>query len=100
MVPYKSRRNYDKAFKLEVLKMIEESNKTIKSIAAELGIHPGVIYRWRMQFRENDIEAFPGKGHQPPEDEEIRRLKKELADVKEERDILKKAVAFFAKHPE
>ena len=100
MAPYQRRKKYDKAFKLEVLKMIQQSDRTIKSIAQELGIHPGVISRWRKQFREQENEAFPGKGHQTPEDEEIRRLKKELADVKEERDILKKAVAFFAKHPE
>ena len=100
MAPYKQRRRYDKAFKLEVLKMIQHSDRTIQSIAQELGIHPGVISRWRRQFRDQENDAFPGKGHQTPEDEEVRRLKKELADVKEERDILKKAVAFFAKHPE
>jgi transposase len=100
MAPYKQKRRYDKAFKLEVLRMIQQSDRTITSIAQELGIHPGVISRWRRQLREQEIDAFPGKGHQTPEDEEIRRLKKELADVKEERDILKKAVAFFAKHPE
>ena len=100
MAPYKTRRKFDKAYKLEVLRMIQQSDRTIQSIARELGIHPGVISRWRRQFREQENDAFPGKGHQIPEDEEIRRLKKQLADVKEERDILKKAVAFFAKHPE
>jgi transposase len=100
MAPYKTRRKFDRAFKLEVLKLIQKSNRTIQSIAQELGIHPGVISRWRRQFREQENDAFPGKGHQTPEEEEIRRLKKELADVKEERDILKKAVAFFAKHPD
>jgi len=100
MAPYKSRKKYDKAFKLEVLQMIQQSDRTLKSVAQELGIHPGIISRWRRQFREQDNEAFPGKGHQTLQDEEIRRLKKELADVKEERNILKKAVAFFAKSPE
>jgi transposase len=100
MAPYKSRRRFDKAFKLEVMKTIQQSDKTIKTISQELGIHPGVISRWRRQFREEENNAFPGKGHQTPEAEEIRRLKKELEDVKEERDILKKAVAFFAKNPE
>ena len=100
MAPYKRRQKYDKAFKLEVLEMIQHSDRTIKSVAQELGIHPGIISRWRRQFREHEDDAFPGKGYQTPEDEEIRRLKKELADVKEERDILKKAVAFFAKRPE
>ena len=100
MAPFKKKRKFDKEFKLEVLKMTQQSNKTIKSIAQELDIHPGVISRWRREFREQENDAFPGKGHQTTEEEEIRRLKKELADVKEERDILKKAVAFFAKHPE
>ena len=100
MASYKSRQKYDKAFKLEVLQMIQQSDRTLKSVAQELGIHPGIISRWRRQFREQVNEAFPGKGHQTPQDEEIRRLKKELADVKEERNILKKAVAFFAKSPE
>ena len=100
MSAYKKRNSYDKAFKLEVLEMVENSGKTIKTIAQELGIHPGVISRWRRQVRAEQEHAFPGKGHQTPEEDEIKRLKRKLADTEEERDILKKAVAFFAKHPE
>jgi transposase len=100
MTHYRKRRKYDKAYKLEVLQMIEQSNRTITTIAKELGIHPSMICRWRKEFREQEEAAFPGKGNQTPAEGELSRLRKELADVTEERDILKKAVAFFAKHPE
>jgi transposase len=56
-----------------------------------------VIYRWIKQYREDPENAFPGKGKLKPEDEELRRLRRELADVKEERDILKKVVNIFSK---
>ena len=100
MAHYKKRRKYDKAYKLEVLQMVEQSDRTIASIAKELGIHHGMICRWRREFRKQEEGAFPGKGNQTPAEEELSRLHKELNDVKEERDILKKAVAFFAKHPD
>ena len=100
MVAFKGRRTYDREFKLEVLQMVQQDGRTIKSVAEELGIHPGVISRWRKEFHGDERDAFVGSGHQRTQDEEIRRLKRRLADVTEERDILKKAVAFFAKHPE
>ena len=100
MVAYKGHRTYDSEFKLEVLQMIQQDGRTIKSVAEELGIHPGVISRWRRKFHSTGQDAFPGTGHQTPQEEDLRRLRKKLADVTEERDILKKAVAFFAKHSE
>jgi len=100
MTPYRQHRRYDKAFKLEVLQRIEQSDRTLASIAEELGINPGLISRWRRKFKSQENEASSGNGHATPDSEEIRRLKKKLADLQEERDILKKAVAFFAKHPE
>lgn len=100
MVAYKGRRTYDQEFKLEVLQMIQQDGRTIKSVAEDLGIHPGVISRWRREFHTDQQDAFPGTGHQTPQEEDIRRLRRKLADVTEERDILKKAVAFFAKHSE
>ena len=80
--------------------MIHKNNRPIRSIAKELGIHPGIISRWRKELRTNEEDAFPGKGNQKRKEAEIRRLKRELSDIKEERDILKKAAAFFVKHPE
>jgi transposase len=100
MAAFKRHRTYDREFKLQVLEMVQQDGRTIKSVAEELGIHPGVISRWRKEFHTDGQDGFVGSGHQRDQDEEMRRLKKRLADVTEERDILKKAVAFFTKHPE
>jgi len=62
-----------------------------------LGINENLIYRWIKQYKEDPRDSFPGKGRLKPEDEEFRQLKKELQDVKEERDILKKVVGIFSK---
>ena len=100
MVAFKGRRTYDREFKLQVLQMVQQDGRTIKAVAEELGIHPGLISRWRKEFHADEQDAFVGSGHQHAQNEELRRLKKKLADVTEERDILKKAVAFFTQHPE
>jgi transposase len=57
------------------------------------------LRRWRQEYDEDILHAFPGMGHLKPHEEEMRRLKRELEDIKEERDILKKALAIFSKHP-
>lgn len=62
-----------------------------------MDIEPGDIYRWIREFNRDPEDSFPGKGKLKPDDEEFRRLKRQLADVTEERDILKKAVAIFSK---
>lgn len=100
MASYKKRRNYDRQFKQEAVRMVQEQGRTVKSVAEDLGIHPGVLSRWRRQFAKYREGAFPGKGHLSPQEEEIARLKRRVADLEEERDILKKAMAFFAKRPE
>jgi transposase len=91
----KSRRKFDKQFKIDAVKLLERSGKTITEIADDLGIESYALSRWRQDFAKNKEKAFPGEGN--PRDEELFRLKKELADVTMERDILKKAVAIFSK---
>ena len=66
-------------------------------IAERLELHPNVLYRWRAQILKDGEEVFPGHGKLLESDEEMRRLRRELARVREERDVLKKAIAFFAK---
>lgn len=100
MSEYKPRKQHDREFKLEAVRLITDRGRTIKSVAEDLGIHPNMLSRWRRQFIKEQGDAFPGKGHLTPQEEEIRQLKKKLADVKEERDILKKAMAVFSRHPE
>ncbi len=91
------RRRFDKQFKLDALRMVEESDRSVASIARDLGVHPNVLYRWREQFLVDHDHAFPGKGKLKPEDEELRRLRRENETLKEERDILKKALAVFSR---
>ena len=91
------RRRYDRQFKLDALRMIEETDRSIASIARDLGIHPNVLYKWREQLLADGGHAFPGKGKLRPEDEELHRLRREVENLKEERDILKKALAVFSR---
>ena len=91
------RQRFDKQFKLDALRMIQDSDRPLAEIARELGVHPNVLYRWRNQLLADPDQAFPGKGKLKPEDEELRRLRRELDIVKEERDILKKALAVFSR---
>ena len=95
MVP-KARR-YDKQFKMDAIRMVLDSERSVAEIARELGLHPNLLYRWRDQFLADPDHSFPGKGKLKPEEEELRRVRRELDVVKEERDILKKALAVFSR---
>ena len=94
-----SRRKYDREFKLEAVRLVTQGGRPVSEVARDLGIHENLLYNWRRKYLDDTVHAFPGKGHLKPADEEMRRLKKELTDVKEERDILKKALAIFSKRP-
>lgn len=92
-----SRRSYTKEFKLRTLQMIEESRKSTAQVAKELGISNNLIYAWRQKERDKEEDAFINETQLTAEQQEIKRLKAENARLKEEREILKKATAFFAK---
>ena len=92
------RQRYDKQFKLDALRTVQESDRSVASIARDLGVHANVLYRWREQLLADPDHAFPGKGKLKPEDEELRKLRRENEILKEERDILKKALAVFSRH--
>lgn len=91
----KSRRKFDKQFKIDTVRLWESSDKTAKEISEDLGIGPDLVSRWRRELSENKEQAFSGEGI--PRDKELHQLRKELAEVTMERDILKKAVAIFSK---
>ena len=93
------RRKYDRAFKLEAVKLVTERKTPLAEAARNLGIHENLLRKWKQQYLEDAVDAFPGKGRLKPQDDELRRLRKQLADVEEERDILKKALAIFSKEP-
>lgn len=93
----KEQKAYTKEFKIEAVRLAETSGKPITEIARDLGISDSSIHSWRKQFCEHGEQAFPGSGHQTAEAEELRRLKRELEVVKQERDILKKALHIFSR---
>ena len=92
------RGRYSKAFKIEAVRLLELGEKPASELAMELGVKRTLLYRWRDQSKQKGDGAFDGPGRPVKEQQsEITRLKQELATVKEERDILKKAAAYFAK---
>jgi transposase-like protein len=91
------RKVYTREFKIEAVRLLDSSGKSGHEIEDDLGISRGQIYRWRRLLAEENgnIRAFPGTGN--ARDEELVRLKRELAIVREEREILRKAVAIFSR---
>ena len=92
-----TRKRYSREFKIEAVKLVMEQDLTITRASQDLGINPNMLTRWKKQYLEDPGFSFPGKGKLKPQDEELRRLRLENARLREERDILKKAAAFFAK---
>ena len=93
-------RRYDRQFKIDAVRMVTEGGRTMAEVARELGLGHNQLARWKKELEEEGEEAFPGSGHQGSAEEEVRRLKRKLARVEEERDILKKALAVFSRRPE
>ena len=93
------RRKYDREFKIEAVKLVTERGTSIAEAARNLGIHENLLRTWKNKYLEDTADSFPGKGHLKPQDEQLWRLRKKLADVEQERDILKKALAIFSKEP-
>ena len=93
----KSRRKYSAEFKHEAVQLTLEPGRTVGEVAANLGINPGLLQRWRSQVKAHGPDVFPGNGRPRISDEELLRLKKELARAQQERDIFKQALGYFAK---
>ena len=93
------RRKYDKQFKEEAVRLVTEGGGHVTDVAHSLGIHENLLHTWKRKHREDAAGSFPGKGHLKPQEEELRRLQRENDNLKEEREILKKALAIFSKHP-
>jgi len=92
------RRKYAQDFKLEAVRMVVEQGLSSTQVAKDLGIDRSLISSWRKSLEKDGPLAFRGAGRMKPEDEELRRLRRELSIVQQERDILNKALAYFAKH--
>jgi transposase len=91
----KTRKSYSKQFKIDAVKLVTEQGYKISEAGHNLGINPNVLRRWKNQFETDSNQSFPGKGHMTPEKDELHRLRKEVKQLRMEREILKKATAFF-----
>jgi transposase len=96
----KEKKAFSREFKLEAVRLMEEGNKPAAEIARELGIRRNQLYKWKEKTDKEGGSAFPGPGRRRgagSSADELSRLRQELAKVKEENEILKKAAAFFAR---
>jgi transposase len=91
------RRKFTREFKLEAVKLITERGVKVAQASCDLGVHGTVLRKWVKDFSTDPHQAFPGHGQMKPEQAEIARLKREVTKLKAERDILKKAAAYFAR---
>lgn len=91
------RRKFSREFKLEAVRLVKERGVSVAQAARALDLHENVLRKWIREVSADPQQAFPGQGQMKPEQLEIARLRKEVAKLKAERDILKKAAAFFAK---
>jgi transposase len=92
----RTRKTYTAEFKLAAVKMITEQKLSVAEVARRLGVSENRLHDWKKTVAEKGADAFPGSGHLTPQEEEIRKLKAEIKRLETERDILKKATAFFA----
>ena len=95
----KVKKQYDVNFKREAVRLADENGVTDRQIERDLGLYQGAIRSWRNALQADPVDAFPGTGHQKPLEEENRRLRRELEIARQERNILKKAVAIFSETP-
>ena len=93
----RNKRIFDKDFKIKTAKLIVNKEKKIAELARDLNINENTLHNWKNQYLRDQEHAFPGKGHQTPAEEEISKLTRENQVLREERDILKKALGIFSK---
>ena len=93
----KARKQYSREFKQETVRLLETSGKSASELERDLDIGKGNLWRWKREFAENGEDAFPGHGRLTPEQEQLRQLEREIEVLRQERDILKKAVAIFSR---
>ena len=92
--------HYTEDFRREAVRRSEDPDTSAVEVARELGIHPGQIYNWRRQYKmlsDKQFNSMQGVDYSRQESEEMRALKREIADLKEENEFLKKATAYFSK---
>lgn len=94
------RRTYSKEFKEEALTLLRTSGKTMHAVEQELGLSHGLLKQWKRRAEQDGEQAFPGHGKLKADDAELRQLRRENEILRQERDILKKAMAIFSQGPQ
>ena len=92
-----TRRVFSREFKVEAVKLIRERGLAVAQAARDLDLAESVLRRWAREGEADPQQAFPGHGQVKPEQQELMQLRREVARLKAERDILKKAAAYFAR---
>lgn len=90
------RRRFSQEFKCEAVRMVVEQGRDLYEVSDDLEIRSDMLRKWIKKYESDGMDAFPGSGRQKPEDEGMRRLRREVERLRMERDILKKAVAIFS----
>lgn len=93
----RSRRKHSAEFKRDAVRLTHEPGRTVGEVATSLGIDRSLLQRWKAEIDAHGASAFPGNGRTKASDEEVIQLRKALSRAEQERDILKKALAYFAK---
>ena len=88
---------YSPEFKKETIRLVTELGQDVRKVATDIGVHENTIYKWIQKYKENTEEPFVGSGHQRSEDAELRKARKQIADLEQEVAILKKAIAIFSR---
>jgi transposase len=91
------RRTFSREYKLEAVRLVRDRGVSLAQASRDLGVHENVLRKWVKDWDADPKQAFPGQGQMKPEQAELERLRREVAKLKAERDILKKAAAYFAK---
>jgi Transposase and inactivated derivatives len=91
------KKKYDREFKMNTVRLIQEEGKTVAQVAREMGLHENTLYRWLSEVKTDGTKAFPGSGNLVPDDKAMKDLQKRVRDLEEENEILKKAMHYFAK---
>jgi len=94
-----ARKTYTREFKLQAVRLLTDQGLSVAEVARRLGVGENCLRAWRQAARDQGEAAFPGHGNLPPAEDELRRLRAEVQRLRAERDLLKKAAAYFASPP-
>lgn len=92
-----NKRRFTKEYKEEIIKLVTKQGRKVTHVARDIGVSEATVRGWVKKYKEHGENAFPGSGKLRPEDEELRMLKKRLAYIQKENEILKKAIRIFTK---